>query len=50
MEIGKKLQNGLWAVYHSLTLGPVAGYHVSLVVCVSPGMKTEDYSNYFEIC
>ena len=29
-EIGKKLQNGLWAVYRSLTLGPVAGYHVSL--------------------
>ena len=29
-EIGKKLQNGLRAVYRSLTLGPVAGYHVSL--------------------
>ena len=36
MAIGKKLQNGLWAVYRGLTLGPVAGYHVSLDVRVLP--------------
>ena len=40
MEIGKKLRNGLWAVYRSLALGPVAGYHMSLVVRVLPGLKT----------
>ena len=36
MKIGKKPKKGLWAVYRSLTLGPVAGYHVSLVVRVLP--------------
>ena len=44
MEIGKKLQNGLWTVYCGLTLGPVAGYHVSLDVRVLPWAEKKKLS------